>query len=306
MTTASASSSASTPAPAPASRATAPLPAEPGDGRSGRRTTPRRPASSASPLAVELIFAGRGLRHTLRNVDTLVMSLALPVMIMLLFVYVFGTAIDTGTDYVDFVVPGIILLCAAFGAASTAVGVCADKVGGVLDRVRTLPVRSSAVLTGHVVASLARNLVATAMVFVVAVLVGFRPSASPVEWLAVVGLVVLFVLALTWLSTAIGLIARSTETASAFTFFVMFLPYLSSAFVPTDDLQPVLRAIAERQPVTPMVDTMRGLLIGTPIGTAGWWACAWCVALLVPSVAWASWLFRHHGVGRPRHTGSPA
>jgi ABC-2 type transport system permease protein len=258
----------------------------PGAGHLGPRP------GGASPLAVELTFVGRGLRHTVRNVDVLVTSLALPVMIMLLFVYVFGTAIDTGADYVDFVVPGIVLLCAGFGAASTAVGVCQDKVGGVLDRVRTLPVRSSAVLTGHVVASLARNLVSTAVVVVVALLVGFRPSAGPLEWLAALGLIALFILALTWVATAIGLIARSVESANAFAFFVTFLPYLSSAFVPTRDLAPVLRAVAEHQPVTPLVDTLRGLLTGTPIGTAGWWAVAWCLALLVPSVAWASWLFR--------------
>lgn len=263
----------------------------------GQAGGPRRRSGGATPLAVELVFIERGLRHTTRHVDTLLTALALPVMIMLLFVYVFGTAIDTGADYVDFVVPGIILLCASFGAASTAVGVCEDKVGGVLDRVRTMPVRASSVLTGHVVASLARNMLSTAIVVGVAVLIGFRPSAGPVEWLAVTALVASFILALTWLATAVGLIARSVESANAFSFFVMFVPYLSSAFVPTDDLQPVLRTVAEHQPVTPLVDTMRGLLVGTPIGTAGWWAAGWCVALLVPSVAWASWLFRSQSRG---------
>lgn len=259
---------------------------------------PRGPTirpGSPSRLAVELTFIGRGLRHTARNVDALVTSLVLPVMILLAFVFVFGTAIDTGGEYVDFVVPGIVLLCAGMGAAGTAVGVTGDKVGGVIDRVRTLPVRSSSVLTGHVVASLVRNLVATTMVVAVAVAVGFRPTAGVVEWLAAAGLLVLFVLALTWLATAVGLVARSVEAANAFGFFVLFLPYVSSAFVPTGDMAGGLRWIAERQPVTPLVETLRGLLTGTPIGADGWWAVAWCLVLLAPSFAWASWLFRRQG-----------
>lgn len=254
------------------------------------------PRRRPSALAVELTFIGRGLRHTVRNADALVTALALPVMIMLLFVYVFGTAVQTGGgDYVDFVAPGIIVLCAGLGAASTAVGVAQDRHDGVIDRFRTMPVRSSAVLTGHVVASLARNLVSTGLVLGVGVLVGFRPDADPVEWLAVVGLVVLFVLALTWLSVAIGLLVRSVEAANAFSFFVMFVPYLSSAFVPTDGMGGALRSFADHQPVTPVVDTLRGLLTGTAIGTDGWWAGGWCLAVLVPSVVWASSLFRRHG-----------
>jgi ABC-2 type transport system permease protein len=254
----------------------------------GRITRPGPP----SRLAVEITFIGRGLRHTTRNVDALVTSLALPVMILLAFVFVFGTAIDTGVDYVDFVVPGIILLCAGMGAAGTAVGVTDDKVGGVIDRVRTLPVRSSSVLTGHVLASLVRNMVATTMVVVVAVAVGFRPTAGPIEWLAAAGLIVLFVLALTWLATGVGLVARSVEAANAFGFFVLFLPYVSSAFVPTGDMAGGLRWIAEHQPVTPIVETLRGLLTGTPIGADGWLAVGWCLVVLVPSFAWSSWLFR--------------
>lgn len=248
-----------------------------------------------SRLAVEMTFIGRGLRHTIRNVDALITSLALPVMILLAFVFVFGTAVDTGVDYVDFVVPGIVLLCAGMGAAGTAVGVTGDKVGGVIDRVRTLPLRSSSVLTGHVVASLARNLVATTMVVAVAVAVGFRPTAGWVEWLAAIGLITLFILALTWLATAVGLIARSVEAANAFGFFVLFLPYVSSAFVPTGNMAGGLRWVADHQPVTPIVETLRGLLTGTPIGADGWWAVGWCLVVLVPSFAWASWLFRRQG-----------
>lgn len=258
-------------------------------------STPVAPGR-AGRLAIELTFIGRGLRHTTRNVDALITALALPVMIMLLFVHVFGRAIDTGGgDYVDFVVPGIVLLCAAFGASLTAVGVAHDNVGGVVDRFRAMPLHSSSVLTGHVVASLARNLVSTTIVFAVALVVGFRPDAGLVEWLATFGLVALFILALTWLSTAVGLVVGSAESASAFGFFVMFLPYVSSAFVPTGSLGSGLRWFAEHQPVTPVVDTLRGLLTGTPVGDSAAWAISWCTLVLALSVAWASWLFRRQG-----------
>jgi len=230
-------------------------------------------------MTVTLAFAGRGLRHSVRNPDALVTALVLPVAILLMFVYVFGTAIDLGDPglaYVDFVLPSVVLLCAGHGAASTAVGVAQDKAGGVLDRVRTLPVRASAVLTGHVVASVVRNLASTLIVVAVGVAVGFRPDATPVEWLAAAGVVTLFVLAFTWI-------------------VALFLPYVSSAFVPTGNLPHGLRWLADHQPITPLVDTLRGLLVGTPIGTSGWWAVGWCLALLAPAAAWSSWQFRRPG-----------
>lgn len=253
--------------------------------------TTRRPAA----LAVHLTFVGRGLRYTVRNLDTLLVALALPVGIMLMFVHVLGTAVDTGGAYVDFVVPGVVLLCAGYGASLTAVGVAQDNVGGVIERFRAMPLPSAAVITGHVVASLARNSASTALAIAVALLSGFRPDAGAVEWLAAAGLVALYVLALTWLAAAIGLAAGRVEAAGAFGFAVLFVPYLSSAFVPTDDLAPALRWVADRQPVTPIVETLRGLLTGTPIGAHAWWAVGWCVLVLVPSVAWASWLFRRQG-----------
>jgi ABC-2 type transport system permease protein len=245
-------------------------------------------------LVAERQFAARGLRHTARNPDALITSLALPVILLLLFVYVFGGAIDRSGGYVDYVVPGIVVLCAMFGAAGTAVGVCADKVEGVMDRYRTLPVRGGAVLAGHVVASLARNLVATGLVVGLAVAIGFRPTATPVEWLAALGVVVLVVLAVTWLAAALGLLVSSVEAANAVGFVVLFLPYLSSAFVPVDTLPSWLQGVAERQPVTPVIETLRGLLTGTPIGPDGWWVLVWWGGLLVVSVGWASALFRRH------------
>jgi ABC-2 type transport system permease protein len=243
-------------------------------------------------FTVEAEFVRRGMRHTLRNPDALVTALALPIIILLLFVYVFGGAISTRGEYIDYVVPGIVVLCAMFGAAGTAVGVCTDKVAGVMDRFRTMPIRGASVLTGHVVASLLRNLVSTAMVVGLAIAIGFRPDATPLEWLAAVGVIVLVVLAITWLATAAGLVAPTVESANALGFTVMFLPYLSSAFVPVATLPAGLRPIAEHQPVTPVIETLRGLLIGTSIGDEVWWVLLWWGGLLVVAVALASKLFR--------------
>lgn len=243
-------------------------------------------------VADSLTMIQRSLRHSVRNQDALLMAVALPVLLMLLFVDVFGGAIDTGTEYVNYVVPGIILLCTGYGAASTAVAVAQDMAEGVVDRFRSLPIHSSAVLTGHVVASLARNAFSTALVIGVAVLSGFRPTAGPLRWLGTVGVLVLFVLAMSWLSVALGLLARSVEGASGFTFFVLFLPYLSSAFVPTETMPAVLRVVADHQPITPIIETLRGLLLGAPIGSSGWLAAAWCGGLLVVSYTASSVLFR--------------
>jgi ABC-2 type transport system permease protein len=243
-------------------------------------------------FVTEVEFVRRGVRHTLRNPDALITALALPVIILLLFVYVFGGAISIGGEYVDFVVPGVIVLCAMFGSASTGVGVCADKVTGVMDRFRTMPIRSTAVLTGHVVASLLRNLVAALLVLGLALVIGFRPDAGPLEWAAAVGVIALVVLAVTWLATWAGLLVPNVETASALTFVVMFLPYLSSAFVPAETLPSGLQPLAEHQPVTPVIETLRGLLVGTPIGAEGWWVLLWWGGLLAVSTAGAAKAFR--------------
>jgi ABC-2 type transport system permease protein len=239
-----------------------------------------------------LTLIGRSVRLTRRDVETLVMSIVLPLALMALFVYVFGGAISTGGEYVDYVVPGIILLCAGFGAAATATAVAADMTGGMVDRLRSLPIRSSAVLTGHVVASVARNALATAVVVAAAVAMGFRPDAGPVEWLLTAGLLLLYVLALSWLAAFLGVLAGSVESAQALTFAMIFLPYLSSAFVPTDTMPAVLRAIADHQPITPVIETARGLLTGTAIGSSGLLAVLWCVGLLAVSATAAAWAFR--------------
>ncbi|HYN17159.1 MAG TPA: ABC transporter permease, partial [Actinomycetes bacterium] len=222
-------------------------------------------------------MAGRNLRLTMRQPDGLLTSLMLPVMLMLLFVYLFGGAIQTGTDYVTYVVPGVLLLCAGFGASMTAVSVSQDMTGGIIDRFRSLDVAGASVLAGHVAASVVRNLASTVLVFGVAFLIGFRPSAGPLDWLAAFGVLLLFILAISWLAAAVGLLARSPEAAGGFTFFIMFVPYPSSAFVPIDTMPTWIHGFANNQPVTPVIETMRGLLLGTPVGASPGKAVAWCL-----------------------------
>lgn len=255
-------------------------------------TTIGAPRQSLAPLTEESVFIGRSLKHSLRNTEALLMSIMLPVMLMLVFTFVFGGAIESDGSYVNYVVPGIILLCAGFGASSTAVDVATDMQTGIIDRFRTMPIRSWAVLTGHVVASLVRNLVATGVVIGVALLVGFRPAASPVEWLAAVGLVALYILAITYLFAAIGLAARSAEAANGYGFILLFVPYLSSAFVPVDSMPVWLQWVAQNQPVTPIIETIRGLLMGTEMGASPVLAIGWCLAILVIAIVWGSVTFR--------------
>jgi len=246
----------------------------------------------ANGIGDSVTMIGRCVRLTRRNVETLITSIMLPVTIMAMFVFVFGGAINTGTAYVNYVVPGIILLCTGFGAASTATAVAEDMKSGMVDRLRSLPIRSSAVVTGHVVASVARNGLSTTVVVVAAVAMGFRPVAGLDGWLVAVGLLALYVLALSWFSAGLGMIARSVEAASALGFFMLFLPYLSSAFVPTETMPGVLRAVSENQPVTPVIETVRGLLMDTPVGNKGWIALAWVIGILVASFGFATWAFR--------------
>lgn len=243
-------------------------------------------------ITAELVFVGRSLRHSLRDGESLLMAIMLPVMLMLMFTWVFGGAIDPSGAYVDYVVPGIILTCAGFGASSTAVYVANDMRTGIIDRFRTMPVRAGAVLTGHVVASLVRNLVATSIVIAVGVLVGFRPTATFGEWVLMGLFIAVYLLAITYLFAAIGLAAGSPEGANGYGFILLFLPYLSSAFVPIDSMPQWLQPVAANQPITPIVETIRGLLMGTPLDGEPLWALVWCAAILIVAAAWGSWLLR--------------
>ncbi|TCN01190.1 ABC-2 type transport system permease protein [Paenibacillus sp. BK033] len=251
-----------------------------------------KPVKPASVLTTNLVFIGRSLRHSLRNTEALIMAIMLPVMLMLLFTYVFGGAIDSTGDYVNYVVPGIILLCAGFGSSSTAVDVSNDMTNGIIDRFRTMPIKSLSVVTGHVAASLARNLFATGVVFGVAMLVGFRPNAGFIEWVLALAVITLFILTFTWLFAAIGLVAGSPAAASGYGFALLFLPYLSSAFVPTDTMPSWLQGVANHQPITPVIETIRGLLTGTPLGSSAWWAIGWCLLILTLAFVWSISSFR--------------
>jgi ABC-2 type transport system permease protein len=237
-------------------------------------------------------MAGRCVRLSRRNLDAMITALVLPIVLMLMFVYLFGGAIATGTSYVSYVVPGVVLLCAGFGAANTAVSVCQDMTGGMIDRLRSLDVPGQALLAGHIVASAVRNAASTLLVFGVALLIGFRPHAGVLDWAAAGAFVLLFIVAISSLAAVAGLLARSAEAAGGFAFAVMFLPYPSSTFVPIRTMPSWLQGFAHDQPVTPVVETLRGLLLGTPLGASPWHALAWCGGILVASTAVSGILFR--------------
>jgi ABC-2 type transport system permease protein len=213
-------------------------------------------------------------------------------MLMLMFVYLFGGAIHTGTRYVDYVVPGVLLVCVGFGAATTAVSVSHDMTSVIIDRFRSMDVRGETLINGHVVASVARNLLSSALVFAVALAIGFRPHGDPLNWLAAVGILALYVLALSWFAAAIGILVRSPEAAQGVTFLVSFLPYPSSAFVPIHTMPSWLQGFAANQPVTAVADALRALLDGAPVGANGWHAVAWSLGIIAVSVVLAGGLFR--------------
>jgi ABC-2 type transport system permease protein len=242
-------------------------------------------------------MAGRCLRRSLRDPEAFFTALTLPIVLLLLFVYVFGGALNSSGDYVNYVVPGLIVLCAGFGAGTTAVAVATDMSNGIVDRIRSMPVFGSSLLVGHVVASLARNLVATTLVIGVGLAIGWRPSASVGDWLAAVGMILLFMSAISWLAAAVGLLARSAEAATAFTMVLMFIPYVSTAFVPAETMPAALADVAKYQPFTPIIETMRGLWMGststgTPVGHEAIVAGVYCVAILAISAIAAARLFR--------------
>ncbi|NDL56058.1 ABC transporter permease [Phytoactinopolyspora sp. XMNu-373] len=242
-----------------------------------------------------IVLIGRSMRHSLRAPDSLLIGVALPVLLLLLFTYVFGGAIEAGiahSDYIDYVVPGVILLTAGFAAGQTAAGITNDMTTGVIDRFRSLPINNWIVVLGHVVASMVRNLVSTTLVIVVALLMGFSPTASLLEWLGAIGMIILFILMMTFVAVMFGLLAKSVDAAFGFSFFIVFLPYVSSAFVPTETMPSVLHGFAEHQPLTPIIETVRGLLMGMPIGDSAWQGVLWCVAILAVVIPISGRLFR--------------
>ncbi|MFI6500279.1 ABC transporter permease [Nonomuraea typhae] len=237
----------------------------------------------------------RDLRRELRIPDSLIVNTALPVIIMVLFVYVFGGAISTGSSglpYIDFVVPAVLLMSGGYGAALTAVNIADDMTGGMIDRFRTLPISGWVVPAGHVVASMVRNVAACAIALAAALVMGFRPTAAPVEWLLVLALIAGYILAMSSLAVLWGLLVKSTQAAGAFSFVVLFLPYLSDGVVPAETMPAVLRGFAEHQPVTPVVATLRSLLLDQPMGSSGVLAALWLGGALLVSIPVAALLFR--------------
>ena len=239
-----------------------------------------------------LTLSIRCLRISRRELDTLIMAIVLPVFLMVMFVEFFGNAIHAGTArYVTYVVPGVLLLCAGYGSGMTAVAVCRDVSGGVIDRFRSMDVRGASLLAGHVVASATRNLVSVLVVLAVALLLGFRPHVDAVNWLLAAGIGLAFILAISWLSAALGLLADNPDAAQGVTFGIMFLPYASSAFVPVQTMPTWVRGFAAHQPITPIANELRHLLAGIPTTSSIWQALAWCAGITAVSIAASGWLF---------------
>lgn len=249
--------------------------------------------SATHAVGDTVALTGRSVRHITRSVDTVITTAIMPVAMMLLFVYVFGGAIDTGSvAYVNFMLPGILLMTIASGVAYTSLRMFNDVQGGIFERFQSMPITRSAVLWAHVLTSLVANAVSVVVVLAVAVLIGFRSGADVLAWTAIAGILALFTLGLTWLAIAAGLSARTMEGASAFAYPLIFLPFVSSAFVPTETMPTVVRAFAEHQPVTPIVDTLRALIEQQPVGADGWAALAWCVGILVVAQGLATAAYR--------------
>jgi ABC-2 type transport system permease protein len=239
------------------------------------------------------VMLGRSLRHVTRSMDTIVTVTIMPIAFMLLFVYVFGGAIQAGTDnYVNYLLPGIMLIAIASGISYTAFRLFNDLQSGIFERFHSMPIARSSVLWGHVLTSLVSNAISVVVIVLVALLMGFRSSSGVLAWLAVAGILVLFTLALTWVAVIAGLSASSTDGATAFSYPIIFLPFISSAFVPTASMPGPVRAFAENQPVTSIVNTIRALFEHRPVGGEIWIALAWCVGILLIATALAMVAYR--------------
>ncbi|MEU7768653.1 ABC transporter permease [Nocardia sp. NPDC049190] len=234
-----------------------------------------------------LVMLRRNFKHIARNPTSVFNAVLMPIIIMLMFVYMFGDAFDVGVDYIDYATPGLILLAVCYGLGATATAVNSDMTNGIINRFKVMDVSRGAVLTGHVVASVLTNLVAIAALVAVAFLLGFSPAASFLDWLGVAGIVVLLGVAAGWLTVALGLAAKSPETAGLASVPLVMLPFFSSAIVPAEKMGPGLRQFAQYQPFTPIIETMRGSLNGAPDTGAAITAIAWCVGVALIGYLWA-------------------
>lgn len=239
------------------------------------------------------VLLKRSLRHILRSPDTIITTAVTPIAMLLLFVYVFGGAIDVGgASYVNYLLPGILLITVASGIAYTAFRLFTDVSGGIVERFQSMPITRSALLWSHVLTSVVANLTSLVLVVLVALMMGFRSGAGVLAWLAVLGIMVLFTLALTWLAVIPGLTAKSVDGVSGFSYPLIFLPFISSAFVPTAGMPGPVRWFAEHQPVTSIVNTIRALYAEQPLGNDGWVALAWCLGLLLVAYVLAMRTYR--------------
>lgn len=243
------------------------------------------------------VMLGRSMRHIFRSMDTIITVAIMPIAMMLLFVYVFGGAIHTGTNnYVNYLLPGILLIAIASGISYTAYRLFMDMQRGIFERFRSMPIARSAALWGHVLTSLVSNVISVVVIIIVAIIMGFRSSAGVISWLTVAGILALFTLALTWIAAIAGLSAKSVDGASAFSYPLIFLPFISSAFVPTESMPPVVRAFAENQPVTAIVNAIRSLLAEQPVGNDIWIALAWCVSIMIVAYFFAMRVYKRKAV----------
>ncbi len=239
------------------------------------------------------VLTGRSLKHITRSLDTIITTAVTPIALMLLFVYVLGGAINTGSgSYVSYLLPGILLITIASGIAYTAYRLFLDLQGCIFERFHSMPIARSSVLWAHVLTSLVANLISLLVVVLVALLMGFRSGAGVLAWLAVTGILILFTLALTWLAVIVGLSAKTVDGASAFSYPLIFLPFISSAFVPTATMPGPVRWFAENQPVTSIVNAIRDLFTSQPVGSSIWVALAWCVGILVIAYVFAMITYR--------------
>ena len=239
------------------------------------------------------VLLGRSLRHISRSPDTIITTTLMPIGFMLLFVYVFGGAINSGSrSYVSYLLPGILLITIASGVSYTAFRLFLDMQSGIFERFQSMPIARSSVLWGHVLTSLVANLISLAVVVLVALLMGFRSGAGVPEWFAVAGILILVTLALTWIAVIPGLAAKSADGVSVFSYPLIFLPFISSAFVPTRSMPGPVRVFAEHQPVTSIVNAIRDLFTGQPVGADIWVALAWCVGVLIAAYTSAMVIYR--------------
>lgn len=254
----------------------------------------RKQSKLSFAISDSLVMIKRSSMHIIRNTDQLLGTFFQPIMFLVLFTAVFGGAIATeGGSYINFLLAGIIVQTIAFGSTTTAIAITNDLKKGIVDRFRSLPMSNLAVLNGHAVSDLLRNGISTVVMIVAGLIIGFRPNATFLDWIALVGLLGLFTLSLSWLSAIVGVTAKSVEGVQWLTFIIIFpLTFASSAFVDPSTMSSWLRVFAENQPVTRMVDAVRSLMIGTPMDSAGFWSLVWSIGILVVSIPLASWLFR--------------